>query len=308
MTRVAVIGSGAFGTALATVLARGGLPVTLWGRDQTQLAAMASEGENRRYLPGIALPEALQFGPWTDADLILLALPAQQLRGFLAVNPLTAPVITLSKGIDLTTGALPHDLAGAAAVISGPGFAAELATGRPTALSLASRDAELGARMQETLSTGALRLYLTDDMTGVGLGGALKNVYAIACGMAVGAGLGESARAALMTRGFAEMQRLGAALGAAPETLTGLSGLGDLALSCTSDRSRNFAHGQRLGATQNTRGGTVEGIATAQALLSLAPGLDLPIARAVADVLEARTDVAGALRALMSRPLKREDD
>ncbi|MEM6617874.1 MAG: NAD(P)H-dependent glycerol-3-phosphate dehydrogenase [Pseudomonadota bacterium] len=308
MTRVAVIGSGAFGTALATVLARGGLPVTLWGRDQTQLAAMASEGENRRYLPGIALPEALQFGPWTDADLILLALPAQQLRGFLAVNPLTAPVITLSKGIDLTTGALPHDLAGAAAVISGPGFAAELATGLPTALSLASRDAELGARMQETLSTGALRLYLTDDMTGVGLGGALKNVYAIACGMAVGAGLGESARAALMTRGFAEMQRLGAALGAAPETLTGLSGLGDLALSCTSDRSRNFAHGQRLGAAQNTRGGTVEGIATAQALLSLAPGLDLPIARAVADVLEARTDVAGALRALMSRPLKREDD
>lgn len=314
MTRVAVLGAGAFGTALAAVFARGGLDVVLWGRDAGMMAEISDTKVNARYLGALRLPNALSVSSDLTvadrADIVLVAVPAQQTRSFVAGIPGTAPRLVVAKGLETGTGQFPHDIAKAVGVVSGPGFATELAAGKPTALSLGCADQSIGTTLQQTLSTGALRLYLTRDMTGVALGGALKNVYAIACGLVTGADLGESARAALMTRGFAEMSRLGQALGAERETLVGLSGFGDLALTCTSLQSRNFAFGHRLGAEgirDTTK--TVEGIATAQAVLDLgkAHGIDLPIAGAVADVLGGRMDVGDAVAALMSRPLKRED-
>jgi glycerol-3-phosphate dehydrogenase (NAD(P)+) len=194
------------------------------------------------------------------------------------------------------------------AVLTGPGFAGEIARGLPTALTLACADRALGRRLQAALATPRLRLYLTDDVAGAELGGALKNVVAIACGMVEGAGYGHSARAALMTRGFAEMTRLAAALGGRAATLAGLSGLGDLALTCNSAQSRNFALGRALGAGEAAAEATVEGVATARAACQLGArrGVELPVAAAVADVLEGATTVAGAMEALMARPLKEE--
>lgn len=320
MTHVGVIGAGAFGTALASVMRIGGLDVTLWGRDRVQVETMQTERENTRYLPSVVLPDGLNvttdLTEISSADVVLMVVPAQRLRGFLEDQKFTtkAPVVLCAKGVEAGTGLLQTQIVEQVAdlqttVLSGPGFASEMAKGMPTALSIASSDAALGARLQETLSTQSLRLYLTPDEVGVQLGGALKNVYAIACGLVVGAGLGESARAALMTRGFAELARLAGALGAQSETLMGLSGFGDLALSCTSLQSRNFAFGEQLGRTGTFgTGKTVEGIATAEAVLSLAKttGVEMPIAQAVADVLDGRMQIAQALATLMSRPLKRE--
>lgn len=317
MTHVGVIGAGAFGTALASVMRLGGADVTLWGRDAAQVAAMQTDRQNTRYLPDVALPDGLNvttdLAAVSQADVVLMVLPAQRLRGFLAENEFAtnAPVVLCAKGIEGETGLLQTQVfsRGQTAVLSGPGFASEMTKGMPTALSIACGDVTLGSRLQETLSTQTLRLYLTRDVTGVQLGGALKNVYAIACGIVVGAELGESARAALMTRGFAELARLAGALGAQTETLMGLSGFGDLALSCTSLQSRNFAFGEQLGrAGTFGTGKTVEGIATADAVLSLAEkaGVEMPIAQAVADVLNGRQQITEALTTLMSRPLKRE--
>ncbi|MCO4824143.1 NAD(P)-dependent glycerol-3-phosphate dehydrogenase [Amylibacter sp.] len=320
MTHVGVIGAGAFGTALASVMRIGGLDVTLWGRDGAQIALMQVERQNARYLPGVALPDRLNVTADLEqiggADVVLMVLPAQRLRGFLEDQKFTsdAPVVLCAKGIEGGTGLLQTQIVEQVAdlqtaVLSGPGFASEMTKGMPTALSIASKDAALGAQLQAMLSTQSLRLYLSPDEVGVQLGGALKNVYAIACGLVVGAGLGESARAALMTRGFAELARLAGSLGAHTETLMGLSGFGDLALSCTSLQSRNFAFGEQLGRTGTFgTGKTVEGIATAEAVLSLAKTVDveMPIAQAVADVLDGRMQIAQALATLMSRPLKRE--
>lgn len=321
MTRVGVIGAGAFGTALASVARLGGNDVTLWGRDPAQIAAMQAQGENTKYLPDVPLPQGLHLtrdlNDLARSDILLMVLPAQQLRGFLASAdlPAQAPVLLCAKGIESDTGLLQQQILAETmpnsqiAVLSGPGFATEMTRGKPTALSLACDKAKTGAWLQEVLSSQTLRLYLTQDTTGVALGGALKNVYAIACGLVVGAGLGESARAALMTRGFAELARLAASMGAKTETLMGLSGFGDLALSCTSLQSRNFAFGEKLGreAAFGT-GKTVEGIATAQAVLALAARqkIEMPIAQAVADVLDGRQEIAQALHTLMSRPLKPE--
>lgn len=321
MTRIGVIGAGAFGTALASVARLGGNDVTLWGRDPAQITAMQAQGENTKYLPDVPLPQGLNLthnlGDLAQSDILLMVLPAQQLRGFLATAdlPTQAPVLLCAKGIESDTGLLQQQILAEAmpnsqiAVLSGPGFATEMTRGKPTALSLACADRETGAWLQEVLSSQTLRLYLTQDTTGVALGGALKNVYAIACGLVVGAGLGESARAALMTRGFAELARLAASMGAKTETLMGLSGFGDLALSCTSLQSRNFAFGEKLGREGAfDTGKTVEGIATAQAVLALAARqkIEMPIAQAVADVLDGRQEIAQALRTLMSRPLKPE--
>ncbi|WGI21982.1 NAD(P)H-dependent glycerol-3-phosphate dehydrogenase [Amylibacter sp. IMCC11727] len=317
MTHVGVIGAGAFGTALASVMRLGGADVTLWGRDAAQVSAMQSDRQNVRYLPGVPLPDGLHvttdLAAVSRADVVLMVLPAQRLRGFLNDSGFStkAPVVLCAKGIEGETGLLQTQVLDGAqtAVLSGPGFATEMTKGMPTALSIACADAALGSRLQETLSTQSLRLYLTPDVTGVQLGGALKNVYAIACGIVVGAGLGESARAALMTRGFAELARLAGTLGAQTETLMGLSGFGDLALSCTSLQSRNFAFGEQLGrAGTFGTGKTVEGVATAEAVLSLATtaGVEMPIAQAVADVLNERQQITEALATLMSRPLKRE--
>lgn len=317
MTHVGVIGAGAFGTALASVMRSGGADVTLWGRDGAQVTAMQADRQNARYLAGVDLPDGLNvtadLGDLQAADVVLMALPAQRLRGFMADSGFAtdAPVVLCAKGIEGETGLLQTQVFDGAqvAVLSGPGFATEMTKGMPTALSIGCGDSGLGTWLQETLSTQTLRLYLTRDVTGVQLGGALKNVYAIACGIVVGAGLGESARAALMTRGFAELARLAGALGAQTETLMGLSGFGDLALSCTSLQSRNFAFGEQLGrAGTFGTGKTVEGVATAEAVLALAAnsGVEMPIAQAVADVLNGRQDINEALATLMSRPLKRE--
>jgi glycerol-3-phosphate dehydrogenase (NAD(P)+) len=314
MKRIAVLGAGAFGTALALVLTRAGREVTLWARDA---ASLGLRRESPR-LPGVALPETLGIESdlaRIDAPTVLLAVPMQALAGFLdAHRPLLDGrlLVACCKGIDLTSGLGPSALIRAAcpaatpALISGPGFAADLAGGLPTALTLACDGPEAGA-LQERLSTETLRLYLSSDLTGVEIGGALKNVIAIACGVVIGAGLGESARAALLTRGYAEMLRYAIARGAAERTLSGLSGLGDLVLTAVSEKSRNYRHGLALGRGELPDPGvTVEGVATTLALARAAGGLDLPITAILARLLQGEITVPEAMQTLLSRPLKSE--
>ena len=310
---VSVIGAGAFGTALAIVLAAKG-PVTLWGRD------IGWRDENPRR-PGVPLPEGLRLTNALQdcaAETVLLALPAQVLGGFLAEHAARFDgrrLVSCAKGIDLATLTGPSALIAAAcpratvAVLTGPSFAADIARGLPTALTLACADPEAAETLQHELSTGALRLYRSTDVTGAELGGALKNVIAIAAGAAIGAGYGDSARASIITRGFAEMTRLATALGARPETLAGLSGLGDLVLTCTSEQSRNFRFGLALGAGRDfAPGTTVEGSATARAVAALAPrlGVELPVSQLVAGLAEGRIAMEHALDILLNRPLKEE--
>ena len=312
---VAIIGAGAFGTALAVSLAANG-PVTLWGRD-------ISWGRENPRLPGITLPAQVST---TDdlaaisARTLLLALPAQKLGTFLAANAATLArpgrsFVSCAKGIDLETLQGPTALIARAlpdapvAVLTGPSFAADIARGLPTALTLASASPDDALALQHTLSTPNLRLYRSTDVAGAELGGALKNVIAIAAGAAIGAGLGDSARAAVITRGFAEMTRLATAMGAQAETLAGLSGLGDLVLTCTSEQSRNFRYGQALGrGAAFDAATTVEGAATARAVASLAPrmGLEMPVATTVSGLAEGRIVMEEALGTLLNRPLKEE--
>lgn len=317
---IGVAGAGAFGTALAIAEAAEGHAVRLWGRDAAAMAAAEATRATPR-LPGATLPPGLactaDLADLAGAEAILLAVPAQATADFLATQGAAlpdAPLVLCAKGIDARDFRLQSEIAAAVlpratvAALTGPGFAGEIAAGLPTALTLACADPATGRRLQEALSTARLRLYLTDDVVGAELGGALKNVIAIGCGLIEGARLGASARAALMTRGFAEMTRLATALGARPETLAGLSGLGDLSLTCGSPQSRNFRLGQALGAGAARPGGTVEGVATARAACRLGRGhgVELPIAAAVADVLEGRLTVEGAMTALLARPLKSE--
>lgn len=321
MKKIGIVGAGAFGTALASALATDGRNVTLVDRDEVRAAEIDANRVNPR-LPGHVIPDGVkvtgEFAHLDDAEAVLLAVPTQALRGFLTRDggllP-DAPLVSCAKGADRETGMLPSEIIASAipgarvAVLTGPGFASEIAEGKPTALTLAAREPGLGQNLQELLSTRTLRLYRTDDVTGAELGGALKNVIAIACGLAIGAGLGESARAAIMTRGFAEMRRFAQALGARPETLTGLSGLGDLSLTSTSPLSRNFSFGRALGAGGvPPEGRTVEGIATAGALAEKAAGLgiDMPITRMVAAIVTRRITVNEAAEALLARPLKEE--
>lgn len=313
---IGVIGSGAFGTALAIALSSDGTRVALWARDAAHAAAMAAERANGRRLPGHDFPATLNptadLGDLADADALLLVVPAQQTAGFLARHRLpNAPLVLCAKGVSQDDGLLQTDLArgfGDLAVLTGPGFATEIAAGKPTALTLAAPD-PLAQTLQPLLSRRLLRLYRSDDMTGAQLGGALKNVIAIAAGIAHGAGLGHSARAALITRGFAEMRRLARAMGARDETLAGLSGFGDLVLTCGSDTSRNFAFGAALGAGEAGALVTTEGIATARATIGLAARhrVEMPIAEAVVSVLDKTNTVAGAMGALLDRPLGKED-
>ena len=311
---IGILGAGAFGTALAVALTANG-PVTLWGR------RIGWQGENPR-LPGVAMPDAVTVTQDLDAalacDTILLALPAQALGSFLdEQGPRLAgkALVSTAKGIDLQHLTGPSALIAQAApdavvaVLTGPSFAADIARGLPTALTLACADGAAAQVLQDRLSTPVLRLYRTTDVTGAELGGALKNVIAIAAGTVIGAGLGDSARAAIITRGFAEMTRLAIHLGARPETLTGLSGLGDLTLTCTSAGSRNFRFGCAIGSGSAWDSATtVEGAATARALALMAArdGLDLPIAAMVARLAEGRVSVEKAMDHLLSRPLKEE--
>jgi glycerol-3-phosphate dehydrogenase (NAD(P)+) len=317
---IAVIGAGAFGSALAITWAEADLDVTLWGRDADTMVAMQQNRQVPR-LPDAVLPSNITCSPVLETafeqDVIALALPAQTLRPFLEThkNALKSKsLIACCKGIDLTTMTGPVSTirqivpTAHAAMLTGPSFAADIAKGLPTALTLAASET-VGERLQSLLSTPTLRVYRTTDTTGAELGGALKNVMAIACGVAIGAGLGDSARAALMTRGFSEMQTLADRLGADPATLIGLSGFGDLVLTCTSTQSRNFRFGMSLAGTNDfDKTNTVEGAATAKSVTKLAKSLDLdlPICTVVADLIDEKTDVASALEALMARPLKEE--
>ena len=316
---IAILGAGAFGTALAVSLAQNGA-VTLWARDPAQVRTIQQTGRNEARLPGVALPENVsvtaEIATACAADVILLAMPMQQMASFLGTHSallVGKTLVACSKGIDLATGQGPVALISEAcpdaraAILTGPSFAADIARGLPTALTLACRDD--AHELQARLSTPTLRLYRTTDTVGAELGGALKNVIAIAAGVVIGAGLGDSARAALMTRGFAEMNRLAIALGAHPDTLAGLSGLGDLVLTCTSLQSRNFRYGYALGAGKPfDTATTVEGAATSKAVSALAAtlGHEMPIAQMVAALVDHRITISEAVQALLSRPLKQE--
>lgn len=318
---IGVMGAGAFGTALAISLAGNG-PVTLWARDKSHVAEMRATRDNARRLPGATLPGSLrvtaELGDLQHATTVLLAVPMQKLRTILAEHGAALAGKTLvacCKGVELDTQQGPVQVISEMvpeampAILTGPGFAHDIARGLPTAMTLACADALAGSALQDTLSTANLRLYRTTDTVGAELGGALKNVIAIACGAVMGAGLGESARAALMTRGYAEMQRMAQALGARPETLSGLSGFGDLALTCTSEQSRNTRLGLSIGRGEDFDPTvTVEGAATAHAVQIRARSMqiDMPITDVVCGLTKGQLRVEQAMDRLLSRPLKEE--
>lgn len=324
---IAVLGGGAWGTALANAAAAAAeRPVILWMRDAEGAAAMAHSRENARHLPGVALHPGVRptasAADLAAAEAVLVVTPAQTLRGVLgALRPHLRPdaaLVLCAKGIERGTHAFLTDVAAEAApgaplaVLSGPSFAADVARGLPTAVTLASRDGALAARLAAALSGPSFRVYHGSDPRGVEIGGAAKNVLAIACGAAIGRGLGESARAALVARSFAELMRFARAWDARPETLMGLSGLGDLVLSAASAQSRNFAFGERLGrgaSLEDASGGKLaEGALTAQGLVALARerGVEMPVAEAVAGLLSGTLSLDAAIADLLSRPLRAE--
>ncbi|MBI1237866.1 MAG: NAD(P)H-dependent glycerol-3-phosphate dehydrogenase [Alphaproteobacteria bacterium] len=325
---VAVVGAGAWGTALAAHLAGAGIETLLWAREPEVVEAITDRQENTRFLPGVPLaPSVRATGDLREAaaaSLILWVTPAQHMRAILReARPALkegAVLVSCAKGIEAASGAFMSEIAAEIApaarfaVLSGPSFAADVARGLPTAVTLAAADPALGEALLAVIGRGALRPYLSSDTRGAELGGAVKNVLAIACGIAAGRGLGDSARAALITRGFAEMTRFGLALGARAETLAGLSGLGDLVLTCSSRQSRNFALGETLGtgtpreAALKDGAKLAEGAATAPALVrrARAVGVEMPIAEAVAAILAGTAEIDAAIAALLSRPLKME--
>ena len=318
---IGIVGAGAFGCALAVVMAEAGREVALWARSPDQVRLLQTTRRNAAHLPGIHLPQTVtvtaEIADLRRAEVLLLCVPMQGLGAVLTAHPwlgVTQPVVACCKGIDLATLRGPVQLIRAirpradAAILTGPGFAADIARGLPTALTLGC-DAALGPGLQALLSTPTLRLYRTDDIIGAELGGALKNVVAIAAGVVIGAGLGDSARAALMTRGYAEMVRIADHLGARHDTLAGLSGFGDLVLTCTSAQSRNFRFGMALGQTRSfDRSVTVEGVATATAVLGLAAtaGIEMPVTAMVDALASGGITLEDAIAALMTRPLKQE--
>ncbi|MDG1738454.1 MAG: NAD(P)-dependent glycerol-3-phosphate dehydrogenase [Paracoccaceae bacterium] len=319
---IGVVGSGAFGTALAISLVSTGQRVTLWARQPVHVAQMKTTRENSKRLPGVLLPKALEFTAnmrdLAETETVLLAIPTQQLSDFMASHSTLLNgknLVACCKGIDLTRRVGPSVILREScpdspiAILTGPSFAVDIARGMPTALTLACADEGVGIALQQSLTTPNLRLYRTIDVAGAELGGALKNVIAIACGAVMGAQLGESARAALMTRGYAEIVRMAVKLGAEADTLAGLSGFGDLALTCTSDTSRNYRFGLSLGRNETFDASvTVEGAATAKAAADLAIeiGVDMPITNAVAALASGSISVQDALKSLLSRPLKEE--
>ncbi len=326
--RLAVLGAGAWGTALAAHWA-GPHDVVLWGRNAAELAAMRTQRVNARYLPGCPLPAALAFEADFDAaadaaELIVVSVPTHALRATLAAlarQPTLPPLIWVCKGFEPGSGKLPHQLVAEclppnvrAGVLSGPSFAQEVARGCPTALTLASTDAALAQRLAEALSGQRMRIYAHNDVVGVEIGGALKNVMAIAAGICDGLALGHNARAALVTRGLAEMTRLGVRLGGHAETFMGLSGLGDLILTATGDLSRNrqvglqLAQGRPLDAILAELGHVAEGVPTAREVDARAAtlGVDLPITRAVCRILNGALPAAEAVDALLNREIRTE--
>lgn len=326
--KIGIVGGGAWGTALAQALALAGHDAMLWAFEPETVDDINERHVNATFLAGVPLDPRLvataAFADLADRDLILMVPPAQHLRRIASdLAPHLAagtPVMICAKGIEQSTGkllgnvladALPGATVGA---VSGPSFAAEVARGLPAALTVACSDPKLGERVAQTIGSRQLRAYWTDDLVGVQLGGAIKNVLAIAAGIVDGRRLGASAHAALVTRGFAEMRRFASAFGARPETLTGLSGLGDLLLTCGSPQSRNMSLGRALGEGRaldeilGSRKAVTEGVYTARAVVSIARerGIEVPISEAVRGIVDDGLSVDAAIEALMSRPLRPE--
>ena len=325
---VGVIGGGAWGTALAQTLRLTGRQVRLWAREAEVAAEINASHANSAFLPGVTLDSGLEatteLGDVTAQDVVLMVAPAQHVRGVAGALtphlPAGKPVVLCAKGLEQATGKLlgqvltetiPH---ATQAVLSGPSFAADVARGLPAALTLAIADEALGQALATALGSRTLRIYWSSDTTGVQLGGAVKNVLAIAAGIVDGKGLGASAHAALVTRGFAELRRFGEALGARADTLMGLSGLGDLLLTCGSAQSRNMSLGRALGQGQTlasvlgSRRSVAEGVYTAAAVAKVAAdkGVDMPICQAVSAIVAGKLTVDAAIEALLSRPQRAE--
>ncbi len=324
----AIIGGGAWGTALASLIAANGVDALIWALEPETAAAINSAHENTPFLPGVRLPAALKatsdLAATAGREAYLFVAPAQHARRLLeelkGAAPADAPLALCSKGIERATGKMMTEVLGEVwptarpAVLSGPSFARDVAIGLPTAVTLAAADQALGARWAATLSAPHFRPYLSDDLVGAELGGAVKNVLAIAAGAVEGRALGDSARAALIARGFAEFQRLGVARGAKAETMAGLSGLGDLILTATSRQSRNMSLGLELGRGRSIgeilgeRRAVTEGVATAPAVVAMAKaaGVDMPICAAVADLVGGARSLDEIIADLLARPLKTE--
>ncbi|MBV9747994.1 MAG: NAD(P)-dependent glycerol-3-phosphate dehydrogenase [Acetobacteraceae bacterium] len=320
MSELAVIGAGAWGTALAIQAVRAGNQVTLWARDPERARMIAATRENP-HLPGVRLPEQVRVSATLPmaTDIALLTIPTQHLRSVLGLlAPLRTPLVACAKGVEARTLRFPLEIVAEmqpqapTAVLTGPNFAHEIAAGLPAASVVASSDPALREAIAASLGTPAFRLYGNDDPVGAQVGGAAKNVIAIAAGTVIGAGLGENARAALITRGLAELGRLAAALGGRMATVMGLSGLGDLLLTCTGTSSRNYSLGVAVGRGEQVadvlakRSAVTEGVATAPALLARAAGVDLPICTAVDALLAGRMTLAQAMAALLARPRRDE--
>jgi len=322
--KIGVIGGGAWGTALAQGATAGGEPVLLWAREAEVVAAINEGHENHLFLPGVALSPLVhatgELGDLAGMDALLVVAPAQHVRRVLGEAPVvTTPLVLCAKGIEAGTHMLVGEIAAdihpqaPVAVLSGPTFAHEVAAGLPTAVTLACADASLRDALIARLARPAFRLYASDDVAGAEIGGAVKNVLAIACGVASGAGLGQNARAALIARGFAEMTRFGVARGGRAETLAGLSGLGDLVLTCSSTASRNFSLGVGLGQGKRAadllanRASVAEGAFTAPVLLQSAEtaGVEMPVVAAVCALLDG-APAGTVIESLLSRPLKGE--
>ena len=329
MTRdtVAVLGAGAWGVALANVASQGRAQVALWARDPRHVEALARDRENKRHLPGLPLEPAVRptgdMSCLRDAAIVLAVTPAQSMREVVRrAQPhlaAGATFVVCAKGIERGDRRFMSEVVAEEApdvhiaILSGPSFAADVCQGLPTAVTLAAADDRLAQHLCEQLSARRFRLYRTTDVRGVEIGGAAKNVLAIAAGMAAGRNLGASAQAALIARGFAELTRLGRALGVRQETLMGLSGLGDLVLTCGSAQSRNFSMGQGLGAgktlAEATQGKLAEGAFTARVLVEMAQalGVDMPISQSVDAIIAGRLSVDAAIDALLMRPLRAEN-
>jgi glycerol-3-phosphate dehydrogenase (NAD(P)+) len=322
---IAVIGAGAWGTALALTCARAGRKVTLWEHDAANVENLTKKRESL-FLPGVRIPDEIAIAPdlaaAASAQALLLVVPAQAVRSAAKkLAPLVAsgtPVIVCAKGIERGSKQFMTDLVAACApnvvpaILSGPSFAIDVARGLPTAVTLAARDGALAEQLAHAIGSANFRPYHATDVRGVEIGGAAKNVLAIAAGIVAGRGLGASASAALVTRGFAELARFGRAYDAKPETLMGLSGLGDLSLTCSSPQSRNFSFGTALGRGQrpgDIHGGLAEGVFTAPVLLDMAreKNVDMPISAAVAAVLNEQMSVEAAIESLLTRPLRAEE-
>ena len=324
-SRFGVIGGGAWGTALAQLLAAEGAPVRLWARESEVVADVNAAHENRLFLPGNPLSPSLtatgSFADLADCDALLVVVPVQHMRAVLTdLGPDHRPLVLCSKGMEAGTLAWPVDIVAAlnpatpVAVLSGPTFAHEVAAGKPTAVTLAARTPELAEALARAIARPHFRPYAATDVIGAEIGGAVKNVLAIACGVVEGAGLGQNARAALISRGFAEMTRFGIALGAEAATLTGLAGLGDLVLTCSSTASRNYSLGVGLGQGRSAtelladRRTVAEGAFSAPVIAAAAAeaGVEMPIVAAVNALLSGDADVRTVIGHLLSRPLRGE--